>query len=258
MNVGQKPNQQGDNGKTTNPGGDSGTISGGRGKVDGGQEKQDNSRQGGSGVGEAKSTSAALDALGQIRFQANQAAWNSSGDYYGDGGPLYPGNKVNHWKRRLILALQIFIPLGIIAIFILGLILYGHVKDSQQQSRDDTAKAVMRLEQDIIANQKTIMCMLQVPLAQRTDDFAQACTKDNQPTNNSSSINTESSASVSSVSVTTEPISQVATITTQATSPALPATDPAPIQQIEYRLEPLNKILQWRWIGDRYWQTSQN
>lgn len=190
------------------------------------QTGQSDSRQSGSGLDRKKSATTAYHAVaaaaGQQRPEHNltEISRDSSRNYLRDGPPLHPTtrHKVSHaTKKHLITGLQVFIVTGVIVLLVGLVLLAGRIKTSQADNHNDTVSAVMAERNAIETSDRIIICMLKVPVAQRTDDYAKNCQKTSQVTDPA----VDSAFSDDTTTTTTT--------TTPTTSPSATATTTAPI-----------------------------
>lgn len=129
-------------------------------------------------------------------------------------------------KQELITGLQFFIGLGVIIILVMLVLLAGKIKTNQAQNHSDTQDAT-----------NTIICMLQVPVAQRTPDLANQCRKQVQQADDAANGTTSTSTSAtttatpatatapaSSTTTTTSPTPNQTPTTTEPTTTQTPST----------------------------------
>lgn len=195
-------------------------------RTNGRQEEQDNRGKSRSSVVSGPSAAAVFNALDAItgggsaaQPNPSQVPGNSSGYNLSNGNPLRPAKgsrKISPVaKRRLITGLQLFIGLGIIAILIMLVLLAGKIKSAQDANHQDTQDAT-----------NTIICMLQVPLAQRTPQLAQQCRKDVQAADDAAGPSTTSSSTTTTTAATATVPGSSTTTTTTPTPTTTPETTP--------------------------------
>lgn len=207
-------------------------------RTDGRQTGQSDSRQGGRSLDRKKSATTAYHAVataaGQQRPEHNpsQVSGNGTGDNLGDGPSLHSTarHKVSHaTKKHLITGLQVFIVAGVIVLLVGLVLLAGRIKTSQTDNHNDTVSAVMAERNAIETSDRIIICMLKVPVAQRTDDYAKNCQRTSQVTDPA----VDSAFSDTTITATTKGATPTAPNSSTTTN-----TTPTPTQSVTSTQDP--------------------
>lgn len=123
-------------------------------------------------------------------------------------------------KRKLINVLYLVTIVAAIASVFIGIQILVHISRNQTANHNDTQNALTAEIQNSNLNQQIIICMLQVPLAQRTTDLAKQCRTDSLAADSLTASTPAQAASTPVPSTTTT------TTTTSDSAPSPSPTEP--------------------------------
>lgn len=140
-------------------------------------------------------------------------------------------------KKRLLVFLDIIIVMGVIASVIIGIIVANKVQSGSKTNHQDTVNTIQQLKQSNDLNNRIIICMLQVPIAQRTPDLEANCRKvivtQQTSSNDDNSLPTPMPTAISSPQSSTAapnplPANNTSPVVSQQPTPPVVTPTPAP------------------------------
>lgn len=162
-----------------------------------------------------------------------------SGASFGHADSQLPwgGSKVSaRTKRRLISYLYLVGLLAGVASLAIGLLILSRISANQTSNHNDTQNAVQSLTAISTTNEKTIICLVKLPLAQRTDANVKTCTTASQPMPTPTTPTATNTTTTTSTTTSPE-------VTSQSASGDVPVATPTPSQPVEVAPAPKQNIV---------------
>lgn len=239
-----EPNERRDNGGVTATGQ-------GRGGLNAVEARPGHRKVSGSGIYRRKSiakNAVALTAGGvrpMVEQGVNQDAGDSSGGNTGSSNfagtaPRDKPKVSRETKKKVLKVLDAVVAIGVIVLVILTLLVLGKINQNINSNHNDTTNTVKQLKDDSALNESIIICMLQVPLAQRTTDLANQCRvsaqqavdaanqTSSQPSTTTTTDNTGTTTTTNAGTASDVPSTTTTTPAPVITPEPTPVTTPAP------------------------------